>query len=48
MPGTPTIDDDSKLIAESRASLDEWVGRLMFEQIRSSVYATQADEARFF
>jgi hypothetical protein len=40
MPGTPTVDDDSKLIAEPRANLDEWVGRLMPEQIGSSVYAT--------
>ena len=39
MPGTPTVDDDSKLIAEPPASLDEWVGRLMAEQIGSSVYA---------
>ena len=40
MPGTPTVDDDfSKQIAEPPASLDEWVGRLMSEQIGSSVYA---------
>jgi hypothetical protein len=40
MPGTPTVNDNSKLIAKPRASLDEWLGRLMCEQIGSSVYAT--------
>jgi hypothetical protein len=41
MPGTPAAaaDDDSKQIAEPPGSLDEWVGRLMSEQIGSSVYA---------
>jgi hypothetical protein len=40
MRGTPAVDEDSKLIAEPRASLDGWLGRLMSEQIGSSVYAT--------
>jgi hypothetical protein len=40
MPGVPKVDGDSKLIAETRASLDEWLGRLVSEQIGSSVYAT--------
>jgi len=39
MPETPTVDDDSKQNAEPPASLDEWVGLLMSEQIGSSVYA---------
>jgi hypothetical protein len=39
MAGAPIVDDDSELITESPANLDEWVGQLMSEQSRSSAYA---------
>jgi hypothetical protein len=49
MTGAPIVDDDSKLITEPPANLDEWIGRLMSEQIGPSVYATHCQmRAGFF